>query len=750
MRAQGDARVRVVLLQWYCALLVLPLCSSVLAATSAFYPFVIDQDNLSGVVDFSDLSDGPIRDKDRLVVCGTRLCRVGDSATQAMRSPIRLFGVTFAHDAVFPTDAQADMLVARLRRLGINLVRLHGFDTVTDSAADQAQSILLDGPFPTLNPVAVQRLKRFLVKLRDAGIYVDINIHVDYTFRPGVDKVPPAFPGDRDLPSQSKPLYIFNESMSALEVEYVKRLLSALGTSAKNGVAIVEISNEDSLLYEWASDQLHRNVKGAYRAELASRWVSYQKTCEPAVNVGTYLPSRTDIVGEGTRQCFLSFLTHLDRQYLDRMRAAIKSVNPDLLVVGTQMGYGGFQNMKSNSSMDMMDSHVYVDQYGFLGTFADWNTWFIRDISEFDDGLAELKNVAFYRPAAKPYMVSEYNQPWPNRQAAEIIPIMAGLASLQDWSAIVFYSYSETRADWDARTPREYTLDTDFAKLPTVGPMAWIYRTFEVNPASVSTDIPITDDTSIAALRAGVTDDSADFLARSLPIDAADVFSKRVGVMRSGTPVPQSASGVIPKAAGAADVKFDVADRYMLFDTRSAIGFIGRAKPGVEQTFHRFSIKLARTARGFVTFVAISRDGLPVEQSRHMLWVLPGYATGSKPGVEPPVPELLEPVSVGIRRRIVDFVRYQNSPNRVKFLRQPRQSGYGVLAAQAPVWMERVECVVTMPHEFSAVTVYPLDGRGKRLTPLPVPDARIRDGVLTVHLERDGQSFAPWYELVFS
>ena len=49
MRAQGDARVRVVLLQWYCALLVLPLCSSVLAATSAFYPFVIDQDNLSGV-----------------------------------------------------------------------------------------------------------------------------------------------------------------------------------------------------------------------------------------------------------------------------------------------------------------------------------------------------------------------------------------------------------------------------------------------------------------------------------------------------------------------------------------------------------------------------------------------------------------------------------------------------------------------------------------------------------------------------
>jgi hypothetical protein len=327
---------------------------------------------------------------------------------------------------------------------------------------------------------------------------------------------------------------------------------------------------------------------------------------------------------------------------------------------------------------------------------------------------------------------------------------MAGLGSLQDWSAIVFYSYSETRADWDARTPREYTLDTDFAKLPTVGPMAWIYRTFEIESSTDSLNIPITDDMSLRALNAGVTDDSADFLGRTLGLRTESAFLKRVGLTQGGEQVYPRSSESSEKNAEASNVKFDVTDGYMLLDTRSARGFIGRARPGQQKKFQRFGIQLASTARGFVTFIALSRDGAPLEQSRRTLWVLPGYATGSKPGVAPSEPELLEPVRASLSRRIIDLVKYRDPPNRVKFLRQPRQSGYGVLAARAPMWMERVECVVSMRHALSAVTVYPLDGTGRRLAPLPASDAAIRDGVLTVHLQREGQVFSPWYELVFA
>jgi hypothetical protein len=735
-------------LRWYCATALVASSPAAFGAMAGFYPFAIDQDKLTGIVDFSSLGTGPLQDRDRLVVCGAQLCRAGEATDASKVTPIRLFGVTFAHDAAFPTDQEADKLVARLKRLGINLVRFHGFDTVTSvEEITQARTILLDGPFPTLNPVAVQRLKRFLAKLREAGIYADLNIHVDYTFRPGIDAVAAAFPGDKTLPTQSKPLNIFDESMIALQVKYVHALLGALGDNARNVLAIVEINNENSLLYEWATGQLDEHVKGSYRAKLESRWSAYQKTCDPSGDTLAHLPSRRDVMDKDARQCVVSFLTDLDRQYLNRMRAAIRSVLPDVILVGTQMQYGGFRNMESNDSMDMMDSHVYVDHYGFTGKFADWNTWYINDVSQFDDRLANLKNVVFYRPQHKPYMVGEYNQPWPNRQSAELIPIMAGLGSLQDWSAMVFYSYSETRDDWRAMTPREYTLDTDFAKLPTVGPMAWLYRKFEIAALADPLTIPVTDDVSRRALNDGISDTSAAFISQTFGIDTDSAFKRRIGLTSSRTAKP--ASRAANPDIQASNVTFDVKEGYMLLDTRSAVGYIGRARPGQEQTFRRFDIRPATTSRGFVTFIALSRDGEPLERSEHALWVLPGYVTGSKPGAIPPVPETLTHLDPGLSRRIIDFVKYETPPNRVKYLRRPRQSGYGVLAAQAPTWMERVECVVSMPHTASDVKVYPLDGTGKRMKPLPPADAGIRDGVLTVHLQRDGQAFSPWYELVF-
>lgn len=731
--------------------LVLGLFLGASAAGGArMYPFSIDQDHLTGIVDFSDLQGGPIRDQDRLVACGERLCKAGRAGKASAPVPVRLFGVTLAHDAVFPSDAEADMLIARLRRLGVNLVRLHGFDSLPYAEPAQAQSILLDGPFPTFNPESLRRLQRFLAKLRDAGIYVDLNLHVEYRFRPAIDNVPFAFPGDDFMPEQSKPLYIFNDKMIALQEKYVARLFEALGSSARNVIALVEISNEDSLVYEWERDRLQQNVRGAYRSELLAGWARFQKESAGGSVPIDFLPARAEPLADAEKDRFVRFLAEMDRRYLERMRGAVRSANPDVLVVGTQMAYGGFQNLASNSAMDVMDSHVYIDHYGFLGRFADWKTWYIRDVSGFDGGLAELRNVAFYRPLGKPYIVGEYNQPWPNRQAAEIIPVMAGMASLQDWSAIVFYSYSETRADWHAGTPREYVLDTDFTKLPTVGPMAWLYRTFALAPATETLSVHVPEQARLDATRAAQLDQSADFVARELGIGTAAAFSRRVGILTERPRDDRRAQE--PRGQGmAADpgVSFRLDDKHMVLDSPSVIGVVGRAKAGIEQAYGGFRLKLAPEARDFVTFIAMSRDGAPVGKSRHMLWILPGYTLGSKPGAMPAEPEVLAAADIGVARRIKDAVATRPAPQRVRLPSAPRPSGFGVLAAQPPIWMERVECIVTLPHTASSVKVYPLDGRGRRLSPLPAQDAYLRDGVLSVHLQGDGQALSPWYELTF-
>jgi hypothetical protein len=94
-----------------------------------------------------------------------------------------------------------------VRLFGVNLVRLHHMVSQPDSTPSNAGSLLTTGPYPTLNTVAVARLRAFLNALRSERIYANLNLHVGYQFRPSVDGIP-ALPGGVAFPTQSKPLHI--------------------------------------------------------------------------------------------------------------------------------------------------------------------------------------------------------------------------------------------------------------------------------------------------------------------------------------------------------------------------------------------------------------------------------------------------------------------------------------------------------------------------------------------------------------
>src|SRR5690242_12135295 len=163
------------------------------------YPFGIDQDNLQGAPDFSFLNQ-PLTAASRVLV------RDGHFFTIA-GDRVRFFGVNLAFGANFPTTADSVRIARRLRRLGVNLVRLHHMDSSPDPAGSpgNANSILTDRAYPSFNDVSVQRLRDFLSALAAEGIYADLNLHVGYTFRPSVDQVPSL--AGAAIPSQSKPLH---------------------------------------------------------------------------------------------------------------------------------------------------------------------------------------------------------------------------------------------------------------------------------------------------------------------------------------------------------------------------------------------------------------------------------------------------------------------------------------------------------------------------------------------------------------
>jgi hypothetical protein len=236
------------------------------------FPFSIDQDRLGGAPDFSHLNR-PLTAADKLFVRDGRFFRVGPdlAPNTADDERVRLFGINLAFDANFPLAGDAVRVAQRLRRLGINLVRLHHMDTSPDATAANARSLLTTGPYPTLNPTSVPLLRAFLDALRNEGIYINLNLKVGYVFRPVVDGVPPIPPGE-SFPTQSKPLHIFQPRMVELQTQYTRGVIEALGLRDDTVLGMVEINNESSLVREWQAGNLDRNLYPEYKAELERQW----------------------------------------------------------------------------------------------------------------------------------------------------------------------------------------------------------------------------------------------------------------------------------------------------------------------------------------------------------------------------------------------------------------------------------------------------------------------------------------------
>jgi hypothetical protein len=272
------------------------------AQSPQMYPFSFDQDDLHGAPDFSSLNH-PLTASDRVFVRNGHFYTVGPdlAANTADDRRIRFYGVNLAFGANFPVRVDAPRIAKRLRRLGVNLVRLHHMDSTIDPSGSpsNANGILLDGPYPTFNEISVERLRDFLTALAAEGIYANLNLHVGYLFRPAIDLVP-ALPG-LPMPTQSKPLHIFHPRMVDLQRQFTEQLLRKLQLRNDPVLAMVEVNNESSLMQAWQWGQLDPALKGEYREELQSQWNRwlvgrYGGTAALAAAWGTGEPEGPDLL----------------------------------------------------------------------------------------------------------------------------------------------------------------------------------------------------------------------------------------------------------------------------------------------------------------------------------------------------------------------------------------------------------------------------------------------------------------------
>jgi hypothetical protein len=86
--------------------------------------------------------------------------------------------------------------------------------------------------------------------------------------------------------------------------------------------------------------------------------------------------------------------------------------------------------------------------------------------------------------AGKPYTVSEINEAFPNDYGAEQIPILAAYGDLQDWDAILWYTFEPKKdADWKPYIGDPFDISLDPIKMPELAAGALTFLRGDVSPA---------------------------------------------------------------------------------------------------------------------------------------------------------------------------------------------------------------------------------------------------------------------------
>lgn len=460
----------------FCIFLQSAFCKEMMQYDNNFYVFENKKNGFSSsIIDFGE-KNIPISENDRVFVRNGRFFTIGKDHIPNTSDDkiVRFFGVNLSFAANFPDKKDAAYVANQLRRLGVDIVRFHHMDTLSSANPDDIKSILTDGPYPSFNQEAMDRLRYFIKELGRNGIYSNLNLHVGYEFRPSVDNVYD-LPVGYSMPMSSKPLHMLDSRMIELQKIYAHKLLSQLDIKNNPEIAAVEINNEASLLYSWSTGLLERSVHGKYRDDVENKWRDFLKINNFAyheLNLSSKFFSygsvdEIELIGR--------FLISLENAYYDSLYSEVRLDSGELLpIIGSQMNFAGLFDIKNIYNMDYVDAHFYIDHYFFPKKPWDFGDWRIKADSVLKTP-DRLLNVAAMRICGKPFVVSEYNQPWPGLYSAYIVPLLSVFGGNQGWDGMYYFEYASTR-DWYKDVPRAFGLIGDWTKQPAFGQSSFIFR----------------------------------------------------------------------------------------------------------------------------------------------------------------------------------------------------------------------------------------------------------------------------------
>jgi hypothetical protein len=462
-----------------------PMTSADRPASPALQRFVMDHRaglDAHSPVDVSFLLDAPAGSHGFVHAQG------GHLATENGRR-IRLWGVNLTDwspgSTMIPAKADAHLWAATLARYGVNCVRLQFLDLPAP------RGLIAAGRNDTraFDPAQLDREDYFLAELEKQGIYIDVNLLVGRPFLAG-DGVTDA----AKLHEGAKGISLYDKTLIELQKDYARQLLTHVNPYTGRSwahdpaVAIVEINNENAIWlgFRAPSPFYDRELDAIY-----NRWLTDNTTPSEigALRKETSAQGRDPIpllagpeVGAAPRDRFAlesRFYLWLESRYFSSMRDFLRrdlSIRCVILATADHSHRNtGYPLLLATSSFDTVDGHDY------------WQHPWERKVKSpmvndpLHSTVVELSRTA---EVGKPYTVSEVNEAFPNDYGAEQIPLLAAYAGLQDWDAVLWYTF-EPKKDpaWKPYIGDPFDIGLDPIRMPELAAGALMFLRGDVSPA---------------------------------------------------------------------------------------------------------------------------------------------------------------------------------------------------------------------------------------------------------------------------
>lgn len=550
----------------------------------------------------------------------------------------RFWGTNVTAQAIFSTPKdEVRQQARRLSQLGFNLVRLHHHDSYWVSPNIFGKSKTADTR--NLDSAMLDRIDWWIKCLKDEGIYVWLDLHVQRQFKVGDDiddfaEVSGGKPG-----GEPKGFNYVNKSI----VEAMKRFNETYLTHGNHytglrykddpAIAAVLITNENDLTHHYGNSFLPDKNRPRHNAKYMAAAESFaRKHNLPVDRVWRSWE-------HGPAKLFLNDLEH---RFNVEMIAHLRELGVKVPIVTTS-SWGGnpLNSLPALSDGDIIDVH----SYGGAGPLE-------TDPHQMAN---MLHWIASAQVVGKPLSVTEWNTepfPLPDRH---VLPIyLAAMASHQGWDALMHYAYSQNPLTGQGSASIWETFN-DPAFLATMPAAALIYRQSQVRPATTTqVYMPGKEAYYANAVSAG-NSPALRTAAEQGRLLVALPATPELGWLRplatppgakifSDPKVVRLPGGVVEIVSDTGELRRNWEDGTFVINspyTKAAVGWIGGKSIALGE------VEIA-VATGHASVIVQSRDSKPIAESRDIMITATGVV---QPKAANQLPYRRAPIDVVLRLR---------------------------------------------------------------------------------------------------